>query len=275
LADNAGPTETHALLPGSPAIDTGSNPFSLTTDQRGFPRQIGTTVDIGAYEADPTVPPIIDQPTGAFPVDEIDEPAPPPAVEPPPAGGNEVLPELPTTASGGGDEESPGDTDESSTGSGGSDGGSAEPVGSNTPEGVPEPPEVVPIKPPAVPTTEPRVATPAKPTTPANQRPNGQAATRFDFTFLRQELDEQTGGGGGGMEGARAVTEVATGVTAASLVLTVGYLALFGRNAILVWTAMINLPMWRELDPLAVLEFWEKKGKGARAEQEVGELFDG
>lgn len=51
LADNGGPTQTHALLPGSAAIDAGSNPMSLPTDQRGigFARSAGT-VDIGATE---------------------------------------------------------------------------------------------------------------------------------------------------------------------------------------------------------------------------------
>ena len=59
LANNGGPTQTMALLPGSPAIDAGSVALavdasgnSLTTDQRGagFPRIMGGTVDIGAYE---------------------------------------------------------------------------------------------------------------------------------------------------------------------------------------------------------------------------------
>lgn len=52
LADNGGPTATHALLSGSPAIDAGSNPFVLTFDQRldGFDRTFGATTDIGAYE---------------------------------------------------------------------------------------------------------------------------------------------------------------------------------------------------------------------------------
>src|SRR5262245_62592708 len=36
LADNGGPTPTHALLPGSPALDAGSNPLGLSADQRGF-----------------------------------------------------------------------------------------------------------------------------------------------------------------------------------------------------------------------------------------------
>src|SRR5215831_19125568 len=55
LQDNGGPTFTHALLPGSPAIDAGDDsvlgpPLSLTTDQRGpgLPRKSGLHVDIGA-----------------------------------------------------------------------------------------------------------------------------------------------------------------------------------------------------------------------------------
>ena len=39
MADNGGPTQTIALLPGSPAIGTGSvalaSGYSLTTDQQG------------------------------------------------------------------------------------------------------------------------------------------------------------------------------------------------------------------------------------------------
>jgi len=52
LADNGGTTRTHALPKGSPAIDKGYNPFGLATDQRGagFPRMLGTAVDIGAFE---------------------------------------------------------------------------------------------------------------------------------------------------------------------------------------------------------------------------------
>lgn len=56
LQDNGGPTQTHALLPGSPAIDGGDNAAAvdntgtpLTTDQRQLPRLVGT-VDIGAVE---------------------------------------------------------------------------------------------------------------------------------------------------------------------------------------------------------------------------------
>jgi hypothetical protein len=60
LQNNGGPTQTIALLPGSPAIDAASNALAvdpstgqpLTTDQRGpgFPRIVNGTVDIGAYE---------------------------------------------------------------------------------------------------------------------------------------------------------------------------------------------------------------------------------
>jgi hypothetical protein len=38
LQDNGGPTLTHALLPGSPAIDSGKNFSGSATDQRGFAR---------------------------------------------------------------------------------------------------------------------------------------------------------------------------------------------------------------------------------------------
>lgn len=52
LASNGGSTLTHALLAGSPAIDTGNNVAGLTTDQRGgtFVRVSGATADIGAFE---------------------------------------------------------------------------------------------------------------------------------------------------------------------------------------------------------------------------------
>ncbi|MGE0087078.1 MAG: choice-of-anchor Q domain-containing protein, partial [Desulfococcaceae bacterium] len=62
LADNGGPTRTHALLPGSVAIDAG-NPSATDLpiyDQRGtgFPRVKNSRVDIGAYESEPAVPEI-------------------------------------------------------------------------------------------------------------------------------------------------------------------------------------------------------------------------
>jgi hypothetical protein len=62
LQDNGGPTFTHALLPGSPAIDQGKSSFTgsrTTTDQRGRLRPVQSSVpnppggdgsDIGAFE---------------------------------------------------------------------------------------------------------------------------------------------------------------------------------------------------------------------------------
>ncbi len=75
LANNGGPTQTHALLAGSPALDAGNNcvltntcpntlGVLLTTDQRGagFPRaadsgdaNLTQTVDVGAFEAQVSV----------------------------------------------------------------------------------------------------------------------------------------------------------------------------------------------------------------------------
>jgi uncharacterized repeat protein (TIGR01451 family) len=56
LANNGGPTQTMALLPGSPAIDAGDShaPGLPATDQRGFARIVGKAVDIGAYESGAT-----------------------------------------------------------------------------------------------------------------------------------------------------------------------------------------------------------------------------
>ena len=61
LQNNGGPTQTMALLPGSPAIDAGNpsgctdgNGHLLTTDQRGMPRPDSEDTggcDMGAYES--------------------------------------------------------------------------------------------------------------------------------------------------------------------------------------------------------------------------------
>ncbi|MCL5429257.1 MAG: right-handed parallel beta-helix repeat-containing protein [Chloroflexi bacterium] len=50
LADNGGPTLTHALLPGSPALDAATG-LCPEVDQRLFPRPFGPACDVGAYEA--------------------------------------------------------------------------------------------------------------------------------------------------------------------------------------------------------------------------------
>ena len=57
LQNYGGPTETHALLPGSAAIDA-ANPATPgsggnaceANDQRGIPRPLGAACDIGTYE---------------------------------------------------------------------------------------------------------------------------------------------------------------------------------------------------------------------------------
>ena len=57
LQDNGGPTVTHALSPGSPAIDTGDPNFTPPPfyDQRGCPfvRVFNGRIDVGSFEAQP------------------------------------------------------------------------------------------------------------------------------------------------------------------------------------------------------------------------------
>lgn len=59
LTNNGGPTQTRALLAGSPAIDKGDNSTCETTDQRGMPRPYdgdqngAATCDMGAFELVP------------------------------------------------------------------------------------------------------------------------------------------------------------------------------------------------------------------------------
>jgi hypothetical protein len=57
LLANGGPTRTHALLPGSPALDAGicqdADGAPLTEDQRRYPRPSGAACDMGAFENQP------------------------------------------------------------------------------------------------------------------------------------------------------------------------------------------------------------------------------
>jgi hypothetical protein len=68
LADNGGPTQTHALLTGSPAIDASTNPVASFTgnayDQRGpgFARVVNGVADIGAFEVQPPPAPPAPEP---------------------------------------------------------------------------------------------------------------------------------------------------------------------------------------------------------------------
>lgn len=57
LADNGGPTDTMALLAGSPAIDHGVACPPPASDQRGVARPIGAACDSGAFEAEPLLAP--------------------------------------------------------------------------------------------------------------------------------------------------------------------------------------------------------------------------
>lgn len=82
LGNYGGPTQTHRLLPGSPAIDAGSDALAVDTvgdplanDQRGvgFPRIAGSAVDIGSVEVDYFLEPTAGTPqstavNSAFPI---------------------------------------------------------------------------------------------------------------------------------------------------------------------------------------------------------------
>jgi hypothetical protein len=58
LADNGGPTRTHALLSGSPAIGAGANAECTALDQRGYARvrTEADPCDIGAFEFEAVLP---------------------------------------------------------------------------------------------------------------------------------------------------------------------------------------------------------------------------
>jgi CSLREA domain-containing protein len=73
LANNGGPTDTHALLAAGPGIDKGAAVGCPATDQRGVTRPRGAGCDVGAYEFVP----------------------PPPAGPPPPDGDEELPPPIP------------------------------------------------------------------------------------------------------------------------------------------------------------------------------------
>jgi hypothetical protein len=91
LANNGGPTDTLALLAGSPAIDAGGT--CTGTDQRGQSRAQGMTCDAGAFESVFTAPPVVTSPPPG-PV-TVTTPAPPP---PPPVTVTTPAPAPPPTA---------------------------------------------------------------------------------------------------------------------------------------------------------------------------------
>jgi predicted outer membrane repeat protein len=84
LQDNGGPTFTHALLPGSPAIDAGDPNFvpPPLNDQRGpgFDRIVNGRVDVGSFEAQTSSPvpsPRLNPPSRSRPTAMRRRPTPP------------------------------------------------------------------------------------------------------------------------------------------------------------------------------------------------------
>lgn len=69
LLDNGGPTATHALLPGSPAIDAADKTFCIATDQRNIRRPVLASpeaCDLGAFERQPRTPASVSPVVGFF-----------------------------------------------------------------------------------------------------------------------------------------------------------------------------------------------------------------
>jgi Divergent InlB B-repeat domain len=66
LANNGGPTQTRALLPGSPAVDKYTGAECPSTDQRAYKRPAGLACDIGAFEQSSTRSSDIKQPPRAL-----------------------------------------------------------------------------------------------------------------------------------------------------------------------------------------------------------------
>ncbi len=94
LQDNGGPTRTHALLGGSPAIDAGLAAGCPGSDQRGQSRPQGPGCDVGAFEVGVPEPdgngggPGPTPPTDPVPPGPPAPPPPPPG--PPNLGGNPI-----------------------------------------------------------------------------------------------------------------------------------------------------------------------------------------
>ena len=68
LAFNGGPTRTHAIRVDSPVIDAGNNIAQLPFDQRGdgYPRVVGPSADIGAFEFNGAAPAATELPVPAL-----------------------------------------------------------------------------------------------------------------------------------------------------------------------------------------------------------------
>jgi hypothetical protein len=77
LTFNGGPTQTHDLVPGSPAVDAATTGFCPAIDQRGFARPVdgdgedGPACDIGAVEAGATLPSVVTAPVTFTPAPQF------------------------------------------------------------------------------------------------------------------------------------------------------------------------------------------------------------
>jgi hypothetical protein len=85
LSDNGGPTQTHALLSNSPAINAGNSADAPLTDQRGFERIVGGIIDIGAFESDTPASTPTPTPTPTATPTVTPTPTPTPTVTPTPS----------------------------------------------------------------------------------------------------------------------------------------------------------------------------------------------
>jgi len=85
LASNGGPTQTHALPSGSPAVNTGTNAGCPPADQRGVTRPQAGTCDIGAYEYDGVAPTATPTPTASPTPSPTPTPTPTPTSTPTPS----------------------------------------------------------------------------------------------------------------------------------------------------------------------------------------------
>jgi hypothetical protein len=70
LAFNGGPTQTHALVGGSPALDAVTAGSCPPADQRGFVRPSGANCDVGAVESGASLPPVVSSPLDFVPLPE-------------------------------------------------------------------------------------------------------------------------------------------------------------------------------------------------------------
>jgi len=91
------------------------------------------------------------------------------------------------------------------------------------------------------------------------QFPPQVVAQVFAADFLRQQLDSAP-------HPQSLVNPETMGVLTVTVAgaLTVGYVLFYSRVAYLLLSLMSAGSVWREIDPLAFLEYWEQEGRQAR-----------